>query len=188
MKWKNKPNKYQIEENTICMTAQQGANLFNSPNSDRREHTFPFWYTDFEGDFLIKCKVTPGFVNVYDQGDIIIWENEDKWIKLAYENSDNGYPAIVSVVTEGTSDDCTGQVIQGSVWLLACRRDNVFALHYSEDGVKWNMARIFRLDMNKKVQIGISAQCPSGTECRVVFEDLTIEENSQDNIRNINEK
>lgn len=115
MKWKEKPSKYEIDSNKICIVAEQGTNLFNSPSSDRRDHIFPFWFKDYEGDFLIKCKVTPEFLNTYDQGDIIIWENEDKWIKLAYENSDNGYPAIVSVVTDGKSDDCTGNRVTGSV-------------------------------------------------------------------------
>ena len=186
MKWKEKPSKYEIESNKICRVAEQGTNLFNSPSSDRRNHIFPFWFKDYEGDFLIKCKVTPEFLNTYDQGDIIIWENEDKWIKLAYENSDNGYPAIVSVVTDGKSDDCTGNRVTGSVWLLVCRKENTFALHYSEDGVYWNMARIFSLKMAGTVQIGISAQSPSGKGCRVLFENLSIEKNHYTNIRNIN--
>lgn len=187
MKWKEKPFKYQIESNKICMIADQGTNLFNSPSSDRREHTFPYWYRDFKGDFLIKCKVTPEFSSKYDQGDIIIWENKNKWIKLAYEKSDNGHPSIVSVVTNGTSDDCTGNKMTGSVWLLICRKENTFALHYSKDGIYWNMTRIFNLEMNNTVQIGISAQCPSGENCKVLFEDLSIKKNHFTDIRNLND-
>lgn len=134
MEWKKKPLKYQMESNKIYMYAGRGTNLFNSPDSDRRDHIFPFYCEQFKGDFSIKCKMTPEFLDTYDQGDIIIWENENKWIKLAYENSDNGYPAIVSVVTDGKSDDCTGSSATGSVWLLVCRKRNTFALHYSKDG------------------------------------------------------
>lgn len=185
MKWREKPVKYQLDSNTICMTAGQGTNLFNSPNSDRREHAFPYWYKDFTGDFVIKCKVSPEFSTKYDQGDIIIWENENKWIKLAYEKSDNGHPSIVSVVTNGTSDDCTGAQMTGPVWLLICRKENTFALHYSQDGVSWNLTRIFNLKMSTSVQIGISAQCPRGEKCEVTFENLNIEKNPYTDIRNL---
>lgn len=185
MKWKHKPNNYLLDSNTICITADHGTNLFNSPSSNRREHNFPYWYENYTGDFIIKCKVSPDFFAKYDQGDIVIWETKDKWIKLAYKKSDNGYPSIVSVVTNGTSDDCTGPQISGPVWLLICRKENSFALHYSTDGLSWNLTRIFNLKMKVSVQIGISAQCPSGEKCTVIFEHLTIGNNPYSDIRNL---
>lgn len=186
MKWNREPQKYSVKSDSVFMITDKKTNLFNAPNSERRDHIFPFYYEDFEGDFVIKCKVTPDFMNIYDQGDIIIWEDENKWIKLAYENSDNGYPAIVSVVTNETSDDCTGSRATAPVWLSACRRGNTFALHYSEDGKHWNMVRLCSLNMERKVQVGVSAQCPLGEGCPVLFEYLSIEENQYSNIRNIN--
>lgn len=106
-------------------------------------------------------------------------------MKLAYENSDTGKTSIVSIVTRERSDDCNGESVQGKIWLQICRKDSMFSMHWSEDGQKWNLARIFHLEMNDKVKVGVSAQCPTGESCEVVFSNLEITENPYEDIRNL---
>lgn len=185
MKWMNKPTCATVQGDCIEMTAPKGTNLFNSPLGTFRCADFPFSYEEVEGDFAVKCKIASDFENLYDLGSLVCWECEEKWIKFAYENSDMGQPAIVSVVTDQYSDDCNGPVMTGDVWLQICRKDNAFALHYSQDGLKWSLARIFHLEMAKKVCIGVSAQCPMGEKCEVRFSNFEISKDVPQNIRSI---
>ena len=184
--WKDKPNKTMVQDDLIEMVAPKDTNLFNSPNGTFSCENFPFLYDEIEGDFSVKCQMRPEFVSPYDLGSIVVWENRDRWIKFAYENSDVGYPAIVSVVTEQYSDDCNGPEMRGTVWLQICRRGNTFALHYSKDNKLWNLARIFRLSMASKVCVGLSAQCPAGEQCKVTFWNFEISNTVPENIRNVN--
>lgn len=181
--WMTKAQECVIEGSGISMVAGHGTNLFNSPGGYFKCSDFPYRYVEYSGDFIVTCRVLPEFENTYDLGSIVVWDNQDSWIKLAYEYTDNGYPAIVSVVTREYSDDCNGPEMQGPVWLQINRKGDVFALHFSHDGVNWQLARICRVPMAEQIKVGISAQCPSGEKCKVRFEDFTIRENTYSNQR-----
>ena len=174
------------ENEKMIIQAQKDTNLFNAMSGTWKCNTFPYCYTKMTGDFLVRCRVEAEFKSLYDLGALVIYENEDRWIKLAFENSDTGVPAIVSVVTEETSDDCNGQSIaDNAVWLQICRQGDTFALHYSTDGLSWKLVRIFRLKMQEQVMVGISAQCPTGDGCAVSFSGVIIGENPYIDIRSL---
>lgn len=181
--WQNKADQCKAEGTKITMVAGPETNLFNSPTGYFKCCNFPFMYTEWEGDFIALCKVKPEFQTVYDLGSIVVWNQEDVWIKFAYEKTDSGNPAIVSVVISGYSDDCNGPNLEGEVWLQINRKGDVFALHYSLDGINWLLARICRVSMDKKVRIGLSVQSPSGKQCKVFFENFELRENTYSNQR-----
>lgn len=175
-----------FENEMMIIKAQKDTNLFNAMSGAWKCTTFPYCYTKMTGDFFARCRVEVEFRSLYDLGALVIYENEDRWIKLAFENSDIGAPAIVSVVTEETSDDCNGQSVEGNaVWLQICRQGDTFALHYSIDGLNWKLVRIFRLKMQDQVMVGISAQCPTGDGCVASFTKLEIGENPYIDIRGL---
>ncbi|HEX3077813.1 MAG TPA: DUF1349 domain-containing protein [Lachnospiraceae bacterium] len=182
----NEPVSFSCNDDTITMEAGSGTNLFNDMCNDYRGDYFPFYYIVQKGDFTIRCKISPEFKALYDLGCIIVYDNQNKWIKFAYENSDSGHPAMVSVVTDEVSDDCNGEKIyQDGVWMQIIRKGNNFSLHYSEDKERWTLVRIFRLEMNEEIKLGISAQCPMGESCVVKFEGLEVLENKYSNIRGL---
>lgn len=181
--WRNQPEEFLQDGNRIVVTAGKGTNLFNSPGKHFKINNFPFYYINKIGDFVIRCKITPDFKALYDLGCIVVYDHEDKWIKFAYENSDAGHPAMVSVVTNETSDDCNGEKVEGYAWMQIIRKGDEFALHYSKDKEHWSLVRIFRLEMSSEIKLGISAQCPLGENCNVLFEGLEILENAFQNIR-----
>ncbi len=130
----------------------------------------PFYYETCTGDFTVRTRVTPLFQKTYDAGGILVLDSTQKWIKLEFELTDLGYPSIVSVVTDGVSDDCNGErAALESMWLKVARRGDVFALHFSEDGKKWKMSRLFRLKMKKTLKVGIEVQSPRGRGCTACF-------------------
>ena len=89
----NNPINYQCFDNNITIQAGKNTNLFNSISNDKYTN-FPFYYASIKGDFVARCKISLEFKEIYDLGAIVVFENEDKWIKFAFENSDAGYPAM----------------------------------------------------------------------------------------------
>ena len=175
-----------INGNRITMHAKSGTNLFNGVSGTWKETTFPYCYVSVQGDFMVQCKVTPDFKALYDLGALVVYEDENRWIKFAFEYSDMGSPAIVSIVTRGASDDCNGEPIsEQAVWLRICRRENMFAMHYSTDSIKWKLARICRLELRDEVIVGVSAQCPTSSGCTVNFEHFEVTDNPYEDIRNL---
>jgi len=90
----------------------------------------------------------------------------------------------VSVVTNFVSDDANGcNINTDSVWLQVARVGNNFAIHYSLDGEKYDMVRLFSLTVGNTVKIGIGAQCPTGEGGYRYFSSLSIEKKTLTNLR-----
>ena len=115
----------------------------------------PFYYTEVDGDFVMRVKVAHDFKDTYDSASIMIMIDMQNWAKACFEKTDFGTHAAVSVVTRnGESDDANGcNIDSNSVWLQITRAGNSFAFHFSEDGVTYYMMRFFNLSAGKTIKV-----------------------------------
>ena len=144
----------------------------------------PFFYTEVTGDFVFRAKVRPNFKTVYDACALMVIQDEKLWTKAAFEKSDFGTTAAVCVVTNGVSDDANGcNIAQDEVWLQIVRVGDVFCTHYSLDGVKFDMVRLFHLPVEETVMVGIEAQSPAGEGGMRFYSDITLEQRTVANLR-----
>ena len=144
----------------------------------------PFYYDLINFDFIASVKIEPEFRSTYDAGAILIFDNEDQWIKVAFELTDLGYPSVVTVVTDNSSDDCNGeQIKEKAIWLRVLRKNKYWSIHYSLNGKTWKMIRYFELNLNKKIKVGVISQSPTGNGCKVIFKDFTIKHNIYQDLR-----
>ena len=187
-KWLNE-SKITIGGDKITIDAPGKTDFFNNPVPENGEFkapqkNAPFFYTDVTGDFVARVKVKPNFTSVYDACCIMVIHNEKTWLKAAFEKSDFDTTAVVSVVTNGVSDDANGcNISQDHVWLQVVRAGNNLAVHYSLDGVKFDMVRLCMLPMDSTVKVGLEAQCPMGEGGIREFESFSIENRSVKNLR-----
>lgn len=187
-KWLNQ-SQHSIEGDKITIHAPAITDYFNSPV--QVNGTFnppignaPFFYTDIEGDFVIRVKVKPEFKSKFDAGSIMVIQDDNLWFKAAFEKSDFNTTAVVSVVTNTVSDDANGCNIDlESIWLQVARVGNNFAIHYSLDGEKFDMVRVFYLPVEATLKVGIEAQCPAGQGSTHEYSGLTIEKRSIKELR-----
>ena len=105
-------------------------------------------------------------------------------MKLCHEYTDFDTYAVVSVVTDGRSDDANGQSLADqSVWLQIGRKGNVFAMHYSTDGIHYQMVRVFHMKASDTLKAGIVSQSPTGKGLISDFSDIQLERITMQNIR-----
>ncbi len=105
----------------------------------------------------------------------MVYINENNWVKFALENTDMGHKSVISVVTDGYSDDSNGErIFEETIWMKVSRKDKIFGLYYSLDSIVWKMVRVFkhRIEDEDKVYIGLEVQSPHGEECMVEFRDV----------------
>ena len=187
-KWMNE-SKLTVEGDEIIIYAPPECDFFNNPVPENGElmkplGDAPFLYTDVEGDFVIRVKVTPEFISNYDAACIMVIHDEKTWLKAAFEKSDFDTNAVVSVVTNGVSDDANGcNITECSVWLQVARVGNNFAVHYSLDGEKFDMVRLCLLPVGNILKVGIESQSPTGNGANNRFSNLTIEKRTIKNLR-----
>lgn len=144
----------------------------------------PLLYTEVEGDFIMRARVRLEFRDTYDSAVLMLMKDSRLWAKACFEKTDFGTHAVVSVVTNGTSDDANGSNVDtGSVWLQACRAGDSFAFHYSLDGVNYYMMRQFWMQAGPVLKAGLAAQAPQGAGGPRYFSDFILEKRTPADIR-----
>jgi hypothetical protein len=182
-KWINE-SEYEITGDVLRIKSISNADFFTNPVDGNVSASAAFLYEEVEGDFRISVCVKPAFEHTYDACSIFVYADESRWLKTAFEYTDFNTRAVVTVATNGYSDDANGVNIDGDkLHLQVIRKGDVFVCHYSEDGENFTMARILRLPAGKTVKAGLSAQSPTGQGKFMEFSDLRITKDLPGDIR-----
>jgi regulation of enolase protein 1 (concanavalin A-like superfamily) len=164
--------------------AEAGTNAFHDAVHGFKVFNLPIYAESVKGDFILTAKVEPSFKSLFDAGCLVAYESQERWMKCALEDTDNGYPALVAVINNGYSDDTSGERVDlSSVWLRLVRKGDNWAMHFSKDGKDWKMFRYFRLPMAQEIMVGVTAQSPTGQGSDCAFEGFSLVTGSFQNMR-----
>jgi Uncharacterized conserved protein len=183
-KWDNESRIIKQEGSTLLLEAHPNKDYFVNPEDGAKTLNAAYYYKMVTGDFVLRAKVTHEFTSTYDACAFLAMQDDTTWGKLCFEKSDFETNAVVSVVTRGVSDDANSVNIDGkTVWLQMVRKGNIFGLHYSVDGEKFYMVRLFKLDCDDTIKVGLVAQSPTGDGGEFLFENITLENRRVENVR-----
>jgi regulation of enolase protein 1 (concanavalin A-like superfamily) len=182
-KWENQ-TEVLINDKSLVIKAAPSSNYFIDPSEGTADLSGQYFYLTCEDDFTLRAKVTPNFTTVYDACALLAKSGDKCWAKLCFEYTDIGTYAVVSVVTDGVSDDANGVNIAGnSIYLQLAKKGDVFAMHYSENGKDYQMVRYFSLPHSETWQLGFVAQSPMGSGGERKFEEIELYHQAPDNLR-----
>ena len=126
-----------------------------------------------EGDFQLSARVRCTFAGAFDAGALLLWAGEHRWVKLAFEVSPQGEPMVVSVVTDGRSDDANAFAVEDdAVCLRVSRLGQACALHARLDGEAWRFVRHFPLQATDGLRAGFLVQSPTGDGATARFDEI----------------
>lgn len=183
--WLNKPEDYKPEGGSLQIVSGEETDFFINPINKSITANAPFLYKTFEGDFVAIALVRPNFSSRANAASLMVHMDSTHWMKLAFEKSDATGKSIVSVVTREISDDANGVVLNTfeSIWLKIIRKGDTYAMHWSEEGEKFKMVRVFTMPHSKEVKVGIESQCPVGKAAMHEFLYFSIENKTIDDLR-----
>ncbi len=164
--------------NVLELTAPAKTDLFVAPNGKGARDRSPRVVFQPDGPFLLTAKITPEFRTKWDAGVLLLYSDATHFAKFCYEMDYRGTPRVVSVVANGTGDDCNSMPVpEGSVYcrIAGSVPGDTFAFYTSTDGREWYLVRTFRLTQTTNLRAGFSAQSPEGEGCRVRFSEIAIE-------------
>ena len=164
LQWLNEPESYRIERGSLKVMTGRETDFFNNPEDGNKTANAPVLYQEISGDFVAKALVRPDFSSQWNAIALMVYIDEDQWIKFAFENSDATGKSIVTVVTKGLSDDANGVVLKDeeAIWLKLIRKENNYSMLWSLDDTEYKMARLTSLKEAEKVKIGVEFQSPVG--------------------------
>ena len=170
----------------LAITAGPATDWFSDPAGVvNKADALVALFTPPDPNFQLSAQVTVQFGATFDAGVILLYVDADHWAKLCFEFSPQGEPMVVSVVTRGASDDCNSTVISdNTVYLRVNQNAQCTAFHYSIDGELWHLVRYFTLGDVTGLQVGFSAQSPTGSSCQATFAAINYQPGSLADIRN----
>lgn len=186
LEWTSSPShaSYDDAEGTLTLTATAGVDWSNDSLGGEQQHRASALGFTAPESFSLSARVLVASPRTtFDAGVLSLWV-EDHWAKLCFEYSPQGEAMVVSVVTNGFSDDSNGPVVTAPwVYLRVSRVGPAWAFHSSLDGRVWSFVRLFRLETVKPVHVGFMAQAPMGERCEVRFDTIELTEKPPADLR-----
>ena len=172
--WQNTPVDWKTgKAGSLAITAGKATDWFVSPIDGARRENSPRLVFQPADDFILSARVTVGFRSQWDAGVLVVYVNDTTWAKLCFEMTVEKHPAIVSVVTQGLSDDNNSIAVAGnSVYLKIAKAGQAIFFYASEDGQNWKIIRAFSFGPGAKVRAGFSSQSPLGEGCTTQFDQI----------------
>ena len=172
--WLNEPPHWTLDGKGLSITPDAPTDFFRPYRGDPRDNCC-LLYRLVKGDFTAVAHALAHLVDFGDAAALTVRSGPQQWAKLCLERSPVGDVSLVSVVTDPWSDDANSELLATPESLLRItRKGNVFGMHYSSDGSRWRFVRTFGLEMPDEVMVGIHAQAPFSSGCRVTFRSFSI--------------
>jgi uncharacterized protein len=162
LEWLNEPREWRVNDGVLTITADPQTDFFRGIEAFNNDSAC-LLFRRVTGDFTLRALVEADNREFADASCLTMRHDETKWAKVCLERSPIGDLNVVSVVTDGTSDDSTGELLtEPRRWLRISRKGTEFAIHHSGDGRLWRFVRFFFLDVPETVSVGIHVQAPFG--------------------------
>lgn len=184
--WDHPPLQWEaLPGNGLRVYAPEKADYFQDPGGVTKKDAAPYLWLNASGNFVARTQVRAPQSRLHgDAATIMVRQDTLHWLKLCYECTDWSALAVISVVTNGTSDDANGvELALPQVWLQVHRTGDVFGLHYSVDGQTWRMVRLLRMAMPASIKVGLVAQCPGGPGVAIDFLSFSVEPRTVKDLR-----
>jgi len=181
-KWIREPDNYSIQNNRIEITT--------APNTDLWQRTYYRFCNDTAPLFLMETSdkffsftVKTNFEKShhrFDQCGVVMYLDEENWLKSSIEYENQDYQHLGSVVTNHGFSDWATAVIPAnikSMWYRLSRREDDYRIECSRTGVKWEQMRICHMiEGNGLIRFGIYACSPENSTFTATFSNLQITE------------
>ena len=172
--WMNEPPEWGFEAEGLTLVPQARTDFFR-PCQGAPHDNACLLYVEVTGDFTAVTHARAHLVGFGDGAAITVRQDATQWAKLCLERSPFGEVAVVSVVTDGWSDDANNELLtRPECFLRLTRKGTTFGMHYSQDGGRWRFVRTFGLAMPAAVKVGIHAQAPFVRGCQASFSTFAL--------------
>jgi uncharacterized protein len=168
--WENAPLHYQLTGSQLRIEAGEKTDMFRDPNVTYNTDNAPKLLFLADSNFVLTAAIHHDFASKWDGGAIVLKADSLNWIKFCFEKDYTGQHRVVSVVTQGISDDCNSVALtSNTVFYKVAKAGNVITLYFSTDGHSWYLIRHLQFDSQAPLKIGFLAQSPTGQHCAVQF-------------------
>lgn len=181
LKWLNEPKSHQVKDGVLVVKSDGDTDFWQRTHYGFRRNTGHCLMLSKKGDFTMETKVSYAPKEQYDQAGLIVYLNEEFWIKTSIEFEKEGPYNLGAVVTNfGYSDWSTQPFHKKDVEMefKIQRKGNDFFVYARAVGEEnWQQLRIchFHIDEASELQIGVYCCSPKEGGFESKFNYIKIE-------------
>lgn len=181
-KWTRQPKSYHIDGDRVEIITAPHTDLWQRTYYHFQNDNAPVFQMETEEkyfSFVVKTDFS-GSHHRFDQCGIVMYLDEENWLKASIEYENKEIQHLGSVVTNGGYSDWATTVISTnitSMWYRFSRRVDDYRIECSEDGVNFHQMRICHMQKGKgKIRFGIYACSPEDSSFKAVFTNMEVME------------
>jgi len=173
--WLREPPSWEFKADGLEIVPQGKTDFFRPVTGDAVDNAC-LLYTRVTGDFTAVAEAHAVLVGFGDAAALMVRSDAQHWAKICIERSPRGDISIVSVVTDGVSDDTNNEMLSAArASIRLTRVGRLFGMHYRVQEGPWRFVRYFSRDLPDQLMVGIHAQAPFGSGCRATFTRFELE-------------
>jgi regulation of enolase protein 1 (concanavalin A-like superfamily) len=170
--WTNGPVSSQVRGDSLVVEAVEGSDYWEKTVYGFEHRNGHALLTPWTAEAAVEVSFSlAGFDHLYDQAGIMLWQDDEHWIKAGVELND-GVPHLAVVVTDGFSDWSLSPVpdwVGHDVTVRASRLGDGVVIRARVDGESWRTIRVARFDPAAAAQAGPMLCSPTRAGLRVTF-------------------
>ena len=173
--WMNEAPEWGEDGDGLWMRTGPGTDFWRVTHYGFVRHTGHLAYQEVAGDFRVDVRVRGAYAAQYDQAGLMLWIDEETWIKCGIEYVD-GVQQASAVVTRGVSDWSVAALAESPerIWLRLTREGTAVQVHFSLDGEAYSLLRLAYLPEAVSVRVGPMAASPDGPGFVARFEGFAV--------------
>ena len=181
LKWTREPENYTIAGDRVEIVTQPGTDLWQRTYYHFRNDNAPVLQMKTQEKFFsFTVKTEFESKHRFDQCGVVVYIDNENWLKASIEYEDQRIQRLGSVVTNhGYSDWATTDIDASikSMWYRLSRREDDFCVENSTDGVHFQQMRICHLARaDGAVPFGIYACSPEDSSFKATFTHMELTE------------
>lgn len=145
-RWINPPRKFTVGQSEVTLFTEPGTDFWQRTFYGFRNNNAPAFVFDRSDNFTFSVSIECEYTTLFDQAGVVIWINENNWIKASLEYENEEFSRLGAVVTNaGYSDWSTrNSPAVPRIEFRVSRRGPDFLIEARTDS-QWEQLRIAHL-------------------------------------------
>ncbi|AXE55224.1 DUF1349 domain-containing protein [Aurantimicrobium sp. MWH-Uga1] len=168
--WLNEPEMVKASAEGLFVTAKNHSDFWRTTSYGFIHNSGHALLNEFPQNTSVEASWVLDYDQQFDQAGLMIWSDEENWIKAGVEYAD-GAPQLGAVVTREVSDWSVAPVtdwMHKEVHLRMSRQDDALTIRARCAG-PWQLVRVAPLDPQRSWQAGLHLASPTRSGLTVRF-------------------
>lgn len=159
-RWLNRPDDVVIDADRVSFATSPQTDLWQRTYYGFRRGNAPAYVVDTHHNVTFTVRATYRYVERYDQAGVLVWIDDENWVKASVEHEDDSFARLGTVVTNaGYSDWSTTDVAPGTTARLrVSRRGPDLMVEAALPDSGWHQLRICHLAALGHTSTGMAEQ------------------------------